>query len=65
MVMTPRQQIATAFLAFLIVASVMSMPLTLEVPRERSGVRVAAGAVQSPTVTVELNHEQVKDLTYN
>ena len=65
MVMTSRQQIATAFLAVLIVASVMSMPRTLEVPRKRSGVRVAAGAVQAPAATVELSHEQVKDLTYN
>ena len=66
MVMSPRQQVATALLAVLIVASVMSMPRTVDAPRAKTSTRVAgAVATAKPTVTVELSHEQVKDLTYN
>ena len=66
MVMSRKQQVATAFLAVLIVASVMSMPRTVEAPRAKAVTRVAgAVATATPTVTIELSHEQVKDLTYN
>ena len=65
MIMTKKQQLATALLAVLIVASVMSMPRTMDVPRERPATRAGATVVQAPAVAVEINHEQVKDLTYN
>ena len=66
MIMSRKQQVVTAILAVLIVASVMSMPRTVEVPRAKAAPR-AAGTVAAArsTVTVELSHEQVKDLTYN
>ena len=66
MVMSRKQQIVTALLAVVIVASVMSMPRTVDVPRGKAVPRVAGTvAAAVPTVTVELSHEQVKDLTYN
>ena len=66
MIMTPRQQVATATLAVLIVASVMSMPRTLDAPREQRPVARAAGVVVAqPSAAGELSQEQVKDLTYN
>jgi hypothetical protein len=66
MIMTPRQQIATAALAVLIVASVMSMPRTLDVAREKSPATRSAGlVVAQPAAARELAPEQVRDLTYN
>ena len=66
MIMTARQQIATAALAVLIVASVLSMPRTLDVPREQRPVTRSAGLVVSqPAASRELAPEQVRDLTYN
>ena len=66
MIMNPRQQIATAMLAVLIVASVMSMPRTLDVPREKPQVtRSAELVVAQPTASREKAPEQVRDLTYN
>ena len=64
MIMTRKQQLVTAFLAVLIVASVMLMPRTLDAQREPPKTGAAGTAAPAPTVTVELNHEQVKDLTY-
>jgi hypothetical protein len=64
--MTPRQQLATAALAVLIVASVMSMPRTLDVPREQRPVTRSSGlVVAQPAASRELASEQVRDLTYN
>ncbi len=66
MIMTRKQQLVTAFLAVLIVASVMSMPRTLDAQREAPKTRAAGTvAAAAPTATVEINNEQVKDLTYN
>jgi hypothetical protein len=66
MIMTPRQQVATAALAVLIVASVMSMPRTLDAAREqRPATRAAGLVVAQPSASRELAAEQVKDLTYN
>ena len=65
-IMTPRQQLATAALAVLIVASVMSMPRSLDVPREKPQVtRSAELVVSQPAAARELAPEQVRDLTYN
>jgi hypothetical protein len=66
MVMTSRQMVATASLAVLIVASVMSMPRTLDVSRESRPMTRAAGlVVAQPAASRELGGDQVKDLTYN
>ena len=66
MVMNPRQQIATALLAGLIIASVASMPRTLDVPRESRQMPRASGmVVAAPAASAELSHDQVRDLTYN
>ena len=66
MVMNPRQQIATALLAGLIIASVASMPRTLDVPRESRQMPRASGmVVAAPVASAELSHDQVRDLTYN
>ena len=66
MIMTSRQLIATASLAVLIVASVMSMPRTLDIPRESRSVTRAAGLiVAQPSASREIAADQVKDLTYN
>ena len=65
MIMTRKQQIVTAFLAVLIVVSVMSMPRTPDSQREAPKTRATGTVVAAPTPTVELNNEQVKDLTYN
>jgi len=65
MIMTRKQQLVTAFLAVLIVASVMSMPRTPDAQREPAKTRATETVAAAPTVTVELNHEQEKDRTYN
>jgi len=66
MIMTPRQQIATAALAVLIVASVLSMPRALDAPREQRPLTRSAGlVVAQPAAARELAPEQVRDLTYN
>ena len=66
MIMTPRQQFATAALAVLIVASVMSVPRTLDAPREQRSLTRSAGlVVAQPAAARELSQEQVRDLTYN
>ena len=66
MVMSAKQQVATVFLAVLIVASVMSMPRTLDVPRETPRAQQSKGTIaQAPAATRELSSEQVRDLTYN
>jgi hypothetical protein len=65
MIMTTKQQIVTAFLAVLIVASVMSMPRTTDAPRDRPMTRASGTVATAPAATAELSNEQVKDLTYN
>lgn len=66
MVLTPRQQITTVFLAMLIVASVFAMPRTFEAPREpHPAIRSAGVVAAAPAVVKELSQEQVRDLTYN
>ena len=66
MVLTPRQQLTTAFLAVLIVASVMSMPRSLDAPRDsRAAVRATGIVAPAPSISRELSPDQVRDLTYN
>jgi hypothetical protein len=66
MILTPRQQLTTAFLAVLIVASVMSMPRSFgESHESRPSLRSAGVVATAPTASRELSQEQVRDLTYN
>ena len=66
MVLNAKQQIATAFLAVLIVASVLMMPRApLDAPRELRPVRASGMIASAPAAASELAHDQVKDLTYN
>ncbi len=66
MILTRRQQFTTAFLALIIVASVISMPRSFGESRELRPVTRAAGPIATaPAVAKELSHEQVRDLTYN
>jgi hypothetical protein len=66
MILTLRQQIATASLAVLIVASVMSMPRSFGESRAARPAQRSAGVVAAaPAVSKELSNEQVGDLTYN
>ena len=66
MVLNRKQQIATAFLAVLIVASVMMMPRTpVDAPRDNRSARAAGMIATAPTNASELAPEQVRDLTYN
>jgi hypothetical protein len=65
MIMTRKQQLVTAFLAVLIVASVMSMPRTVDAQRERPMMRATGTVAAAPSVAAEPHHDQEKDLTYN
>ena len=66
MILNRTQQIATAFLAVLIVASVMLMPRTpVDAPRDNRSARAAGMIAAAPTNAAELAPEHVKDLTYN
>lgn len=66
MVLTRRQQVTTAFLAVLIVASVLAMPRTFEASREpHPAIRSAGVVAVAPAAAKELSQEQVRDLTYN
>ena len=62
--MSKKQQIATGFLAMVIVASVAFMPVNAGV---KSSVATAnqAGTTAAPLNTAELPQDQVRDLTYN
>jgi len=65
-ILTRRQQVATAFLAVLIVASVLVMPRSFGESREvRPAVRGKGVVAAAPAVSRELSPDQVKDLTYN
>ena len=66
MILTQRQQIATVFLAVLIVASILVMPRSFEASREsRPAIRSAGIVAAAPAVSREISPEQVRDLTYN
>jgi hypothetical protein len=66
MIMTRKQLMATALLAVLIVASVMSMPrASMDTPRENRPIRASGMIAAAPAAASELVSEQVKDLTYN
>lgn len=61
--MTLKQQLATAFLATLIVCSVGFMPSNAEMPGAKAATPVAKSA--NVRVNAELPQDQVRDLTYN
>jgi hypothetical protein len=62
--MNTKQQIATGFLAMVIVASVAFMPVNAG---DKSNIATAhqAGMISAPLNTAELPQDQVRDLTYN
>src|SRR5258705_14022678 len=62
MIMTRKQQLVTAFLAVLIVASVMAMPGTPDAQREPSKNRATGAVAAPPPGNLELKHEQMKVL---
>ncbi|HUQ27301.1 MAG TPA: hypothetical protein VM051_01830 [Usitatibacter sp.] len=66
MIMNRKQLMATALLAVLIVASVMSMPrASMEAPPQKGPIRASGMIATAPAAGSELAPEQVKDLTYN
>jgi hypothetical protein len=66
MIMNRKQLMATAFLAVLLVASVISMPrASMDAPKDTRPVRASGMIAAAPTVASELGSDQVKDLTYN
>jgi hypothetical protein len=66
MIMNRKQLMATALLAVLIVASVMSMPrASTDTSREVRPVRASGMIAAAPSGASELHSDQVKDLTYN
>ncbi len=66
MIMNRKQLMATAFLAVLLVASVMMMPrASMDAPGENRLVRASGMIAAAPVAASELASDQVKDLTYN
>jgi hypothetical protein len=66
MVMNRKQLMATALLAVLIVASVISMPrASMDAPKQTRPGRASGMIAVAPTAASELRSDQVKDLTYN
>ncbi len=62
--MNTKQQVATGFLAMVIVASVAFMPVNAEV-KDSIAKPTQSGTVVAPLNTAELPQDQVRDLTYN
>ena len=64
--MTAKQQLATGFLAMVIVGSVALMPAGAEVKDSANATRAHSGMIAvTPLNSPELPQDQVRDLTYN
>ena len=63
--MNTKQQVATGFLAIVIVASVALMPVNATVKEPRAPTARYTGVTSAPQNAAELPHDQVRDLTYN
>ena len=63
--MNTKQQVATGFLAMVIVASVAFMPVNATVKEPRASTARHSGMIIAPQNTAELPQDQVRDLTYN
>jgi hypothetical protein len=62
--MNTKQQLATGFLAMVIVGSVALMPVNAEV-KDRHATARQSGTIATQLNARELPQEQVRDLTYN
>jgi len=63
--MNTKQQVATGFLAMMIVGSVALMPVNAEMKGSQVSAAPESGKMVATLNTAELPQEQVKDLTYN
>ena len=63
--MSTKQQLATGFLAMVIVASVAFMPVNAKVKSSGVSAPRHSGMIVTPLNATELPQEQVSDLTYN
>lgn len=63
--MSTRQQVATGFLALIIVASVAFMPVNAEVRTSKTATARHSGMIGTPVAAAEIPQDQVRDLTYN
>jgi hypothetical protein len=63
--MNTKQQVATGFLAMVIVASVAFMPVNATVKNSHFASARQSGMIAAPLNTAELPQDQVRDLTYN
>ena len=63
--MTAKQQLATGFLAMVIVGSIALMPVNAGVKEAQVSAPQQPGNMIAVLNTEELPQEQVKDLTYN
>lgn len=63
--MSTKQQLATGFLALVIVASVAFMPVNATDKNPGAAAPRHSGMITSPLNASELPQEQVSDLTYN
>lgn len=63
--MSTKQQIATGFLALMIVASVAFMPVNASVKTPKASPARHSGMIGTPVTVAELPQDQVRDLTYN
>ena len=63
--MTAKQQLATGFLAMVIVGSIALMPVNAGVKDARASAARPSGTMTTVQNSPEIPQEQVKDLTYN
>ncbi len=63
--MTTKQQLATGFLAMIIVGSIALMPVNAEVKGASASAARQSGSMVARLNSPELAQDQVKDLTYN
>jgi hypothetical protein len=63
--MNTKQQLATGFLALVIVSSIAFMPVSAEEKSAAAPVPHAQGAIAAPQTVAELPQDPARDLTYN
>jgi hypothetical protein len=63
--MTTKQQLATGFLALIIVGSIALMPVNAEVKAPQATPATPSGNIVVKLNTPELSQDRTTDLTYN
>ena len=63
--MTAKQQLATGFLAMVIMGSIALMPVNAGVKETQASMAQQSGNMIASVNSPELPQDQVKDLTYN